>query len=385
MAKIIPLPFFLKCCKGRGRFVGLLPSKSAVSVPAKFECLFSPVLTKPMAKSLVLNSKNMNFKRPFFSQFLLIIISVNFAGCGSENPGKPFQPEADESYRIVCTVGMITDVVRNVAGDLAEVEGLIAEGVDPHLYKPTRGDVVKLQAADVVFYNGLLLEGKMAGVLVGLASRDKPVKAVSEIILKNANYLIDKGDGSGSTDPHVWMDVRRWIQVVTMIAETLVKYDPLHSEIYQANAQTYAKKLEELDAYAEEAMATIPEEQRVLVTAHDAFNYMGRAYGIEVRGIQGISTESEAGVRDLEELVDFIVKNKIPSVFVETSVSDKNIHALIEGAKARRHEVVIGGKLFSDAMGAPGTYEGTYIGMIDHNVTTIANALGGIAKGFKRD
>jgi manganese/zinc/iron transport system substrate-binding protein len=280
---------------------------------------------------------------------------------------------------------MITDVVRNVAGEHAEVEGIIGEGVDPHLYKPTRGDVVKLNSADVIFYNGLLLEGKMADVLVQMATSGKPVHAVTEKILGDEKYLMEKDDGSSHTDPHVWMDVQAWLSGVDVIAGALAAYDPENAEDYMARAADYSGKLIALHAYALEAMATIPEGQGVLVTAHDAFRYMGRAYGLEVRGIQGISTESEAGVRDLEKLVDFIVERNIPAVFVESSVADKNVRALVEGAKARGHDVRIGGELFSDAMGQPGTYEGTYIGMIDHNVTTIVNALGGRAEGFQSE
>lgn len=280
---------------------------------------------------------------------------------------------------MVCTVGMITDIVRNIAGDYAQVEGIIGEGVDPHLYKPTRSDVVKLSTADVIFYNGLLLEGKMTAVLMRVASSGKPVKAVAEAIFETSDYLLQKDDGSEHTDPHVWMDVRGWMQVVPVVAETLSSFDPAHADIYAANATAYAKQLEALGAYAQQAIGSIPESKRVLVTAHDAFNYLGRATGLTVRGIQGVSTESEAGVRDLEDLVNYIVEQQIPAVFVETSVADKNVRALVEGANARGHAVRIGGALFSDAMGQAGTYEGTYIGMIDSNITTITRALGGAA------
>lgn len=284
-----------------------------------------------------------------------------------------------EPYTIVCTIGMVADIVRNVAGDHAMVQGLIGEGVDPHLYKPTRGDVVKLSSADVVFYNGLLLEGRMTDLLARVASPGKPVKAVTEAILEDADYLLEKDDNSGHTDPHVWMDVPGWIEAVEVVAKTLSMFDPGNSADYRANAEQYIKKLQVLDEYAKESIASIPESQRVLVTAHDAFNYLGRATGLTVRGIQGLSTESEAGVRDLEGLIDFIIEQKIPAIFVETSVSDKNVRALVEGATARGHSLRIGGTLFSDAMGQSGTYEGTYIGMIDHNVTTITRALGGDA------
>jgi manganese/zinc/iron transport system substrate-binding protein len=306
--------------------------------------------------------------------------------CSCERAPAPQQTATRpaDHYKVLCTVGMITDVVRNLAGDTAAVEGLIGEGIDPHLYKPTRGDVVRLAAADVVFYNGLLLEGKMTDIFAGLARDGKPVRAVTESILQDAAYLLAKDDGSAQTDPHVWMDVQGWMQAVPVLRETLSAYAPQHAASYAANAAAYLQELAALDAYARAALSTIPVAQRVLVTAHDAFNYMGRAYGIEVRGIQGMSTESEAGVRDLEALVEWIVARQIPAVFVESSVADKNVRALVEGARARGHEVVIGGELFSDAMGAPGTYEGTYIGMIDHNVTTIANALGGSAAGFRK-
>ena len=310
------------------------------------------------------------------------IFATLITGCGgsSEDPlENSSRDNLEELYTVVCTIGMITDIVRNVAGDHAQVEGIIGEGVDPHLYKPTRGDVVALSKADVLFYNGLLLEGRMTDVLVRVASTGKAVKAVTEAVLEDADYLLEKDDQSGHVDPHVWMDVQGWIQAVAVVAKTLSAFDPKHEESYLANAGQYIEKLEMLDAYAKKSIASIPESQRILITAHDAFNYLGRATGLTVRGIQGISTESEAGVRDLEELIDFIVERKIPAVFVETSVADKNVRALVEGATARGHAVKIGGALFSDAMGRPGTYEGTYIGMIDHNVTTITRALGGVA------
>ena len=324
----------------------------------------------------------MNFYRSIHTT-LLILISYFLVGCAEEPELSKTSDGSVEHYKIVCTVGMITDIVGNLAGDYAEVEGIIGEGIDPHLYKPTRGDVVKLSQADVVFYNGLLLEGKMTDVLEGVASTGKPVKAVTEAILEETDYLLEKDDGSEYTDPHVWMDVSGWLRALPVVAETLAVYDPENAEAYRTQAAVYTEQLEALDAYAKEVMSTIPESQRVLVTAHDAFQYLGRAYGIEVRGIQGISTESEAGVRDLEDLVDFIVERQIPAVFVESSVADKNVRALVEGARARGHDVIIGGSLFSDAMGQAGTYEGSYIGMIDSNVTTITNALGGQAAGFR--
>lgn len=300
-----------------------------------------------------------------------------FAGCGGSEPAEAEAEGRAEPYRIVTTVGMITDVVRQVAGEHALVEGIIGEGVDPHLYKPTRGDVVTLSAADVIFYNGLLLEGKMTDILVRMATAGKPVKAVTEAILEAGDYVMV--DGEQHYDPHVWMDVGGWMQAVPVVVETLSAYDPAHAASYAQNGERYLEQLRGLDRYARERIASIPEERRVLITAHDAFNYLGRAYGLEVRGIQGISTESEAGLRDIEDLIDFIEARGIPAVFVETSVADKNVRALVEGTRARGHQIRVGGALFSDAMGPPGTYEGTYIGMLDHNITTIVRALGGEA------
>lgn len=280
-------------------------------------------------------------------------------------------------YTIVTTCGMVTDIVRQVAGEHAKVVGLLGEGVDPHLYKPTRDDVVQLTRADVVFYSGLMLEGRMTDVFLKISRRGTPVFAVTDRL--DEKFLLEPEEFQGHTDPHVWMDVAGWSAAVEAVGKALGEVDSAHAADYTANTQRYLKELAALDAYAKKALASIPAERRVLITAHDAFNYFGRAYGIEVRGIQGISTESEAGVADINRLVDFIVARKIPALFVESSVSDKNIRALVEGCHSRGHEVVIGGQLFSDAMGATGTYEGTYLGMIDHNVTLITRALGGEA------
>lgn len=279
-------------------------------------------------------------------------------------------------YEVTTTVGMITDIVRNVAGKHAVVEGIIGEGTDPHLFLPSTPDVKALRSADVVFYNGLLLEGKMESVLKKIG-RNKPVHAVTDAIRESGDYVMT--DESDHYDPHVWMDVAGWITAVQTVKEALSKYDKVHAADYEENAAAYIARLRKLDDYAKKSIASIPEGHRVLVTAHDAFGYMARAYGLEVRGIQGISTEAKAGLRDIEELVAFLVERKIPAVFVESSVPRKNVEALIQGARAKGHEVTVGGELFSDAMGEAGTYEGTYIGMIDHNVTTITRALGGTA------
>ena len=304
----------------------------------------------------------------------LLCCALFSTGCSKGDSSTP--SSGPKRIQIVATTGMVADIVRNVAGDKAEVTGLIGEGVDPHLYKPTRADVARLTEADVIFYSGLLLEGKMSEVLENLA-KDKPVHAVTDQIDKQ--YLLEPPEFEGHPDPHLWMDVQGWSKAVGAVQQAMEQYDPENKALYQQNAQAYQEKLQALDTYDTERFATIPESSRVMVTAHDAFNYLGRAYNLEVIGIQGISTESEAGLGDLNKLVDLIVQRKIGAVFVETSVADKNVRALIEGAKARGFDVKVGGELFSDAMGSSGTYEGTYIGMIDHNVTTIVRALGGEA------
>jgi manganese/zinc/iron transport system substrate-binding protein len=270
---------------------------------------------------------------------------------------------------------MIADIVKQVAGDKAGVTNVIGTGVDPHLFNPTRSDVAVLLKSNIVFYAGLLLEGQMTNIFVKIA-RKRPVYAVTELL--SDSYLIHD-TATNHSDPHVWMDVRGWMKAVEVVADALVQFDPANGEYYKKNAADYLSKLERLDEYAKKVIGSIPPGQKIMITAHDAFRYMGRAYGIEVIGIQGLSTESEAGLKDINRIVDTLVQRKVPAVFVESSVSDKNVRALLEGANSRGQKVKIGGELFSDAMGKSGTYEGTYIGMIDHNATTIARALGGKA------
>ncbi|MCI5066331.1 zinc ABC transporter substrate-binding protein [bacterium] len=301
---------------------------------------------------------------------LLVFPSFLLAAEGSASSEK-------SSPTVLGTIGMITDVVQQIGGEHLSVTGLIGAGVDPHLYKATRSDIVKLRRADLVFYNGLLLEGKLTDALIRVASSGKRVVAVTEEI--DPSFLLQPEEFGGHADPHVWMDPTAWAKGTHVIARTLSELDPPHAESYQQRHAEYLKRLEALDQYAERVLHTVPEPSRVLVTAHDAFGYLGKRYGYQVLGIQGISTESEAGVQDIERLVSVLVERKIRAVFVESTVSQRNVRALIEGAAAQGHTVVVGGELFSDAMGKPGTYEGSYIGMIDHNVTTIASALGGTA------
>lgn len=306
---------------------------------------------------------------------LMIAASAALAMAACKPAGT--RPGGGAGLKVVATVGMIGDVAAEIGGDKVSVATLIGAGVDPHLYKPTVSDVKQLDAADIVLHNGLLLEGRMGDILTKIGKRGKPVHAVAEEALAGKNYVVSNSEGHH--DPHVWMDVAAWAKVAGHIAGALAAKDPENAAFYQERAAAYRARLDELDTYARKTLASIPRERRVLVTAHDAFGYMARAYGLEVRGVQGISTESEAGLKEINGLVGFLVERGVPAVFVESSVPTKAVEALIEGAKSRGHHVRIGGELFSDAMGNAGTYEGTYIGMIDHNVTLIARALGGDA------
>jgi manganese/zinc/iron transport system substrate-binding protein len=304
-----------------------------------------------------------------------LVCLVGVCACTGESPAG-----GGDKPLIVVTTGMIGDIVKNVAGEKASVNVIMGPGIDPHLYTATRDDVAEMMHADLIFYNGLLLEGRMTDVMVRVG-REKPVYAVTERI--DEKYLLEPPEFGGHLDPHVWMDVSAWAKAVGAVTDALAKFDPSNAAYYQKNADVYQKKLEALHEYGRERIATIPGEgpegEPIMITSHDAFNYMGRAYGLDVRGVQGISTESEAGLKQINDLIDLIVENHVPAVFIESSVSPQNIQALVEGARARGHQVEIGGELYSDAMGPEDTYEGTYIGMLDHNVTTVAQALGGEA------
>ena len=306
---------------------------------------------------------------------LILLSSALLAGC-RPNASTP-EPTETKDLSVITTTGMVTDPATIIAGDHASVTGLMGSGIDPHLYKPTRTDIAKLMDADIVLYSGLLLEGRMTDAFVRIATSGIAVRAVTEAV--DESSLLAPEEFAGHHDPHLWMDPLAWSLAVDVIANTLAAEDPDHADDYRANADAYKSQIADLHAYAERVLSTVPESQRILITAHDAFNYFGRRYGYQVVGIQGISTESEAGVRDIERLVDLLVDNQIKAVFIESTVSERNINALIAGARARGHEVIIGGELFSDAMGQENTYEGTYIGMIDHNITLIARALGGDA------
>jgi manganese/zinc/iron transport system substrate-binding protein len=301
----------------------------------------------------------------------LLLIAAVLGGCGANGGGS--SSGSGGKVKVTSTIGMISDVVKEIGGEHVEVTGIMKAGVDPHLYKASEGDIGRLDQADIIFYNGLHLEGKMVEILEKMAE-DKPTVAVSKNI---GESQLRQGDPSLGTahDPHIWFDVKHWMSAAEVIRDELSALDPGHKDDYKANADAYLAKLSELDEYARTQIATIPESQRVLVTAHDAFGYFGDAYGIKVMGLQGISTASEAGTKDMTELRDFLVDNQIKAVFIESSVPRKAIDAVIQGAKEKGHTVAIGGQLYSDAMGDEGTEEGTYIGMVRHNVDTIVNAL----------
>ena len=280
---------------------------------------------------------------------------------------------AETRLKVVATTGMIADLARRVGGPHVEVQALMGPGVDPHAYRQTRSDIVAMTRADLVLWHGLYLEAQMEDFMATLAKR-VPVDAVAEALPKTA--LLAHEDYAGRYDPHVWMDPTLWARCTVPVVEALARVKPAARADFEANAAAMRKDARDLQGYAARVLAQVPDDQRVLVTAHDAFSYFGAAYGYEVMGVQGISTESEAGLNRISEMVDEIVARKLGAVFVETSVSARNVRALVEGAAAQGHSVAIGGALFSDAMGPEGTYEGTWLGMIDHNVTTIAGALG---------
>ena len=310
------------------------------------------------------------------SRTFLIFAALTTTFAVGQADAAPAEPPAQKP-QIVATVGMLADIVAAVAGDRADVRSLMGPGVDPHLHKPTRRDVRALASADVIFYVGLTLEGRMADALERLRLSGRNVVAVGEVIPHDQLRYPDEFEGH--PDPHVWMDVRLWSRCVDRVAIALAEFDPAGAKTYQKNATGYRARLDELDDYVRRVIATIPDQQRQLVTAHDAFGYFSRAYEIPVRSVQGITTESEAGLADISGLVEFLVAKRVPAIFIETSLSPRNLRAVLEGAKARGSEITIGGELFSDAMGHQGTYEGTYIGMIDHNATVIVRALGGDA------
>lgn len=303
------------------------------------------------------------------ARFLLasLATTVLLAGCGGAPAGR-----GSGALAVTTTTGMIADLAGRIGGERVRVTGLMGPGVDPHLYKASEGDLERLGAADLILYNGLNLEGKMSDILVKM-SRGRPTVAVTEAIPES--LLRTPPEMLGHWDPHVWFDVALWMRAAERARDALVEADPGGRATYERNAAATLDTLRALDAWVRTRIAEVPREGRVLVTAHDAFGYFGRAYDIEVIGLQGISTVSEFGLADVRRIVELIVSRRIKAVFVESSVPRRSIEAVVEGCRARGHEVAIGGTLYSDAMGAAGTPDGTYPGMVRANVNAIVEAL----------
>ncbi|TAE16169.1 MAG: manganese transporter [Bacteroidetes bacterium] len=304
----------------------------------------------------------------YYSQFSkLILLALLILGSVQCQPKD--EKNTKHTLRITVTTGMIADMVREIAQDRAEVKALMGAGTDPHLYKATPQDLVHLREADVIFYNGLHLEGKLSEVLEKVG-KNKPAFAVADGL--PTDKVMQEGEAK---DPHIWFDVMLWQKATAYVGKKLGEIDAPNASFYQKNAEAYSQKLEALHAEVKAKIGSIPANQRVLVTAHDAFGYFGKAYSVEVRGLQGISTMSEYGLKDISNLTNFLAERKIKAIFVESSVPAKSIEAVVKGCKQKGHQIVIGGTLFSDAMGAENTPEGNYIGMVRANVNTIVNAL----------
>lgn len=315
-----------------------------------------------------MKSISLSSRRRFVSG--AVILGVTFAAAPS---GAFIAAQDRDPVKATITTGMIADAVRNVGGDLVEATALMGPGIDPHLYKPSAGDINRLGDAGIIFYNGLELEGRMGDTLAGMNRSGTLTVPVAESVPEE--LLLPSQDYPDQFDPHVWFDVTLWKYVVEAIAAALSEHAPDGSETFRANADTYLSHLDELDAYVLEQAGRVPEAQRVLVTAHDAFGYFGARYGFDVRGLQGLSTASEAGAGDIQDMAEFITAQEIRAIFVESSVPPATIEALQEACRSRGWDVQIGGELYSDAMGDDGTEEGTYIGMVRHNIDTIVPAL----------
>jgi manganese/zinc/iron transport system substrate-binding protein len=300
-----------------------------------------------------------------FGLLLALAGCANGPANGGDLSGRPI--------RAVATTSMIADLVREVGGERVTVEGLMGPNVDPHLYRPTEGDVTRMTSADVIFFNGLHLEGKMAEVLIQVERQGIAAEPVAEAVPEDRRLA--PPEFQGNYDPHVWMDAQLWKAAAAAVAERLAALDTAHAEGYRQRLAAYTARLDSLDRWVRARVAEVPEPQRALVTAHDAFNYFGRAYGFEVRGLQGISTATEAGTADVQGLARFVAERRIPAMFVESSISPRSIQAVQEAVQARGFSVRIGGSLYSDALGGPGSGAETYEGMIRHNVNTIVEAL----------
>ncbi|GGX09039.1 metal ABC transporter solute-binding protein, Zn/Mn family [Aquimarina muelleri] len=301
-------------------------------------------------------------------QFLTVLaFTFFFISCKKENKND------NKKLNVVTTTSMITDLVKNIGGNLIEINGLMGSGIDPHLYKASEGDVSKLVNADVIFYNGLHLEGKLVEVFEKMGHQNIKTIAIGESLEKNT--LIGSDYFASNYDPHIWFSVENWKTITKFVIKKLIEVDPKNAKAFEANGKEYLAQLEALEAKLKNTIATLPKEKRILVTAHDAFSYFGKAYGFTVVGLQGLSTATEAGVQDVQKLAKFIIEKEVKAIFVESSVPKRTIEALQAAVESKDHKVTIGGTLFSDALGNANTKEGTYIGMFEYNVNTIINAL----------
>lgn len=300
-------------------------------------------------------------------KIIYLIIFTLILACKKE------QKLENQKLNVVTTTTMITDLVKNIGGEAIEVTGLMGSGVDPHLYKASEGDVTKLVNADVIFYNGLHLEGKLVEIFKKMGSQKVKTIAVAERLDKNT--LIGSDYFASNYDPHVWFSIKNWQLISQYVIQKLKEIDPKNAEVFDANGKAYLSKLVTLEKKLNTIIAKLPQEKRILVTAHDAFSYFGKAYDFNVVGLQGLSTAAEAGVQDVQKLANFIIKNQVKAIFIESSVPKRTIEALQAAVKSKNKEVFIGGTLYSDALGNPGTKEGTYIGMFEYNVKTIVNSL----------
>lgn len=305
------------------------------------------------------------------TSIIIISLMIMIITTGCPNPKRAIIDNG--KYNVVTTTTIIADLIKSIGGEYVNVYGLMGPGIDPHLYKASAGDVILMQNANMVVYNGIHLEGRMGDVFDKIRETDKLIMAVSDNI-DESNY-IDFVTNPGSYDPHIWFDVSLWKEAAKEVTRGLKRLDQQHSKEYDSNLEKYLLELDELDDYIRKRVEEIPKEDRVLITAHDAFNYFGKAYGFQVRGLQGISTSSEAGTSDVRELANFIVEHRIKSVFVESSVPRKSIEALQEAVKAQGFDVEIGGELHADSTGDIGTDAETYIGTFKENIDTIIDAL----------
>ncbi|CAM1334536.1 metal ABC transporter solute-binding protein, Zn/Mn family [Tenacibaculum aestuariivivum] len=300
-------------------------------------------------------------------KIIILLIVLTVVSC------KTTEKKRNGKLNVVTTTTMITDLVKNIGGDKIDINGLMGAGVDPHLYKASEGDVSKLFNADVVIYNGLHLEGKLEEVFEKMQHQNKKTIVISDVIAKN--NLIESALFASNYDPHIWFDITNWTKMTTYVADKLGQIDVENASFYKKNAKIYLEKLQALNKQVANKINELPHEKRILVTAHDAFNYFGRQHKFNVVGLQGLSTATEAGVQDVQKLAKFIIDNKVKAIFVESSVPKRTIEALQAAVKSKNQEVVIGGTLYSDALGSAGTIEGTYIGMYNANINTIVNAL----------